>query len=375
MAQLWLYGEPGERGAQKRSWAGFYQNAAEADRAAAERASAINADMLVRQRQLDAIAAARDFANQVDLARYGVERAEDRRRFDVNTKLAENQINATGGVRRDALKQRQMEQQDALLAADRFASFQAPQVAEAGKAIATAQADYNDAQRKLTTMRAEIQNSLPPTVVFDPRRFQFVANPRIAPLPTDIPKIQTANEKLAELKADLDEAGNNLKFHSQTFSDLRREAMANGLTVGVEGGRGVLLNPFTGKKYTVAETQAMTAPAPALPQSEVNPNWKSLPLFAPVDAPAAPLDLSRFASTVTATEPLAPTTTAPAAVMSTAPVVQRRTLSPARFGSSASVTPERRAALIAEANAAIARGADPAMVSQRLREKYGIIVE
>lgn len=114
MAKLWLYGNSAtDLAPQQQSWAGFYQGAAERDRAAAERANQINANLILQQQQADEAAMVRDQGQNINLWRYGVgdaaaDRAdlENTRRFDVGTSLDAQRIAAYGGVRREQAAER-----------------------------------------------------------------------------------------------------------------------------------------------------------------------------------------------------------------------------------------------------------------------------
>lgn len=282
-SNLWLYGNSAtDLAPQQQSWAGFYQGAAERDRAAAARAAEINSNLILQQRQADEAAMVRDQGRNINLWRYGVgdaaaDRAdvENTRRFDVGTKLDAQRIAAYGGARNEAKAERANAELKAVEAADNWATFRLPTAATAGENITKSQAAISEAERNFTTQRSALQREMPPGVALNSKGTAFVASSVMPLSPADKPKVDAANEKLADLTAGLQEAQNNLKFHTQTFDEMRKEAQGYGLTVDLQGGRGVIFNPFNKKTY--AAPSPVVAPPVAAPAAFVRPPPTSLP--------------------------------------------------------------------------------------------------
>lgn len=230
---------------QQYQWAGFNRGVEEGNMQRAAAAQQAHNDWLLQLRKMQDeegrtqeagdMAARRWWFDRSDAAR---QEAESARRFDVGTDLTKQQQEIEKSRWSFDHGERDKKENQALDATSNYASSKFNTVNAAGQKHDAALAALNDAQQTIDTKRAQLQQSLPPAVQYDPKLKEFKSlntqDANLTKLAAD------ANLQIAQAKADFDRAQNTFQIHAAELASLHKEANQFGLSIDKQGDRYVL---------------------------------------------------------------------------------------------------------------------------------------
>lgn len=228
------------------------------------------------QRQAELDARAQEVAlSRADRARSA---AEDARRFDIGTGLTKDRQAIEAKRYQFAQSEKDKALQDSLDETSNFAASKYQAVDSAGKNHDDALTALNDAQQAVDTKRAQLQQSLPPTIQYDPKLREFKA---LNSGDTELVKqAADANLQISNAKSDLDRASNLYQIHKATFSDLHKEANQYHLSINKVGDKYVLqsFHPKLNRTWGAPKDVPADATAPAAPDHNFQlPDWATGP--------------------------------------------------------------------------------------------------
>lgn len=261
--------------AQQFQWQQFnrQQDADNFARANAAQRDYNNYLLQLNQLQRQDVATADQYAERADTLDYnrGVEaarRAEYARQFDVNTKLAEQDLKARSGVITDKAAAQKEQEQAYLDEIAQAAENIAPEYNSTRKAVDRLQSKALAQQRAVLKSAGNILAELPESergmITYDGKRFKPV--PMRVNDEKALGAANIANAKLADVVSDYAETTQALDFQQKYLADLTKQIGQYRLQVTQDGDNYFLVSPLhKGKKFGKILAEAKQDAAEAAP--------------------------------------------------------------------------------------------------------------